>query len=229
MRVFGIVMFGAVGVAILLSLGIWQVQRLAWKKAILADIDRKIVATPVAIPSDANSDGHSLLPVTVTGTYTGATVRVLVSQKIYGAGYRLITTLETPQGRRVMIDRGFVSVNNPIPETPDTQIAVTGNLHWPQEVDGFTPDNDLGANIWFARTVPVLADHLGAEPVLVILRESTPNQPSVVPLPVDSAVIPNDHLNYALTWFSLALIWVGMTGYMLYRSRNTFDQKPTDT
>lgn len=219
MRV-GILFVGLIGAAILISLCVWQVQRLGWKEAVLADISLEISADPVSLPAEPTENMHEFLPIFVEGSYVGDTVRVLVSQKIYGAGYRLITAMDTDQGR-ILVDRGFVSVNDPVPDTPSGAGRVVGNLHWPNEVDSFTPDNDVLANVWFARTVPELAAHLDTRPILVIRRDGSLPDPSVTPLPVTIDNIPNDHLQYAVTWFLLALIWVGMTGYFLYRTRQT--------
>ena len=220
MRFWGMVVFGVLGTAILLSLGIWQLQRLAWKQEVLRAIESKILAPAVKIPQTVLPDAHSLLPVRAEGRYKGDTVRVLVSQKIYGAGYRLITAFELVDGRTIMLDRGFTSVRSKIPSTPEGRGQVIGNLQWPQEIDSFTPENDLAANIWFARDVARLAEHLKAEPVLLVLRDSSFETEAATPLPKMTANIPNDHMNYAITWFSLALIWLGMSGYFLYRSRD---------
>jgi len=54
---------------------------------------------------------------------------------------------------------------------------------------------------------------------LLVLRNATPPTPQIVPLPVSRAGIPNDHLSYAVTWFSLAIIWFGMTAFLLWRIR----------
>lgn len=220
MRFWGMVVFGVLGTAILLSLGIWQLQRLAWKHEVLRAIESKILAPAVEIPQTVLPDAHSLLPVRAEGRYKGDTVRVLVSQKIYGAGYRLITAFELVDGRTIMLDRGFTSVRLEMPSTPEGRGQVIGNLQWPQEIDSFTPENDLAANIWFARDVARLAEHLKAEPVLLVLRDSSFETEAATPLPKMTANIPNDHMNYAITWFSLALIWLGMSGYFLYRSRD---------
>jgi len=220
MRFWGMVVFGVLGTAILLSLGMWQLQRLAWKQELLRAIESKILAPAVEIPQTVLLDAHSLLPVRAEGRYKGDTVRVLVSQKIYGAGYRLITAFELVDGRTIMLDRGFTSVRLEMPSTPEGRGQVIGNLQWPQEIDSFTPENDLAANIWFARDVARLADHLKAEPVLLVLRDSSFETEAATPLPKMTANIPNDHMNYAITWFSLALIWLGMSGYFLYRSRD---------
>jgi len=216
------ILLATVGTAILLGLGVWQVQRLAWKTDILAQIERKILAPAIDIPAEVTAASHDLLPVRGTGSYIGEeTVRVLVSQKIYGAGYRLINAFELRDGRKIMVDRGFTSVRAALPAVPKGTGQVTGNLQWPQEIDSFTPDNDLAANIWFARDVAKLSEHLQTEPILLVLRNSSFADDLARPLPKMSANIPNDHLNYALTWFSLALIWLGMSGYFLYRSRNS--------
>ena len=214
-------LFGVLGTAILLTLGVWQLKRLAWKNDVLRSIENKILAPPIDIPKRVAPTVHSLLPVRAQGRYIGGTVRVLVSQKIFGAGYRLITAFELTDGRIIMVDRGFTSVRTSMPSTPDVKGHVIGNLQWPQEVDGFTPSNDLEANIWFARDVPNLAAHLNAEPILLVLRESSFKVEKAVPLPKMVSNIPNDHLNYAITWFSLALIWLGMSGYFLYRPSET--------
>lgn len=219
MRAIGVGLLGLIGVVILLSLGFWQVQRLAWKETVLGDITGRITAAPVAVPAQPDPTSDRFLPVRATGQFIPGPVRVLVSQKRVGAGYRLINAFQTEDGRRIMVDRGFVTVqSSQTPPAPQGTTTVTGNLHWPQEVDSFTPDNDLAANIWFARDVPTLADHLQADPILIIAR-TVDGDDGVARLPVGTDGIPNDHLQYAITWFSLAGIWLFMTLYFLYRQR----------
>jgi surfeit locus 1 family protein len=72
-------------------------------------------------------------------------------------------------------------------------------------------------NIWFARDVPAMAAALGTDPVLVVQRERTELGSPISPLPVDTSAIPNDHLQYAITWFSLAAVWSAMTFFFLRR------------
>ena len=96
-------------------------------------------------------------------------------------------------------------------------MTVTGNLQWPRETDSYTPAPDIRGNTWFARDVPAMAAELGTQPILIVARSQT--DPAVTPMPVDTVGIPNDHLNYAITWFSLALIWAAMTAYFLWRTR----------
>ncbi|HBD90909.1 MAG: cytochrome oxidase biogenesis protein Surf1, facilitates heme A insertion [Rhodobacteraceae bacterium GWE1_64_9] len=205
-------LFGLIGAAILIGLGSWQVSRLQWKQDILAAIEAKIMAAPVALPA-APGEADRYLPVQAEGRLTGEGLRVLASRKLIGAGYREIAVLETG-GRRVMVDLGFVTegIAFTLPEAP---ASVIGNLHWPAEVDSFTPVPDLAKGLWFARDVPAMAQALNTEPVLIIAR--APVVPEAEPLPVDASAIPNDHLGYAITWFSLAAVWLGMTVLFLWR------------
>lgn len=217
-RALFLIIIGLGGAAILISLGVWQIQRLAWKEGVIADIDARILASPVALPDTPDPKADAYLPVEAAGTLQGDTLRVLVSQKEIGAGYRLITGFET-DGRLVLLDRGFVAVDDKGIATPDAVLTATGNLQWPQETDGFTPEPDLANNIWFARDVPAMAAALGTEPILIVAREMSQDDPVVTPLPVNTSRIPNDHLQYAITWFSLAAIWLAMSLLFLRRRR----------
>ncbi|QYX57569.1 SURF1 family protein [Roseovarius sp. SCSIO 43702] len=212
------VLFGAVGVAILLRLGFWQVERLGEKEAAIARIEARIAEPPVPLPDTPDPDADKYLPVTVTGDFTGEDLRVLVSLKQVGAGYRVISVMETEAGR-ILVDRGFVEVATAATPRPAEGVTITGNLHWPDEVDGYTPEPDTEKNLWFARDVSRMARHLDARPVLVVAAQTTEEAPVATPLRVDTAHIPNDHLEYAITWFALAAIWAAMTGYFLWRTR----------
>lgn len=216
-RVFFPVLIGIVGVAVLLALGVWQVQRLTWKRAILAEIDGRIGAAPVALPVVPDEATDEYMPVTVGGDMTGPEIHVLVSAENVGAGYRVVTAMKMPDGRKILIDRGYIALDADTQDRHARAVTVTGNLLWPDEVDGWTPDPDLGRNIWFARDLPAMAEALGAEPVLVVAREVAGGAGTVL-LPIDSAGISNDHLNYAITWFSLAAVWAGMSGVLIART-----------
>lgn len=222
-RILFPLIIGLAGIAVLVSLGVWQVQRLSWKESVLAEIDARVTADPVAVPLNANVEDHQFLPVRASGKISGDPIRVLASQKIFGAGHRLISAFET-NGRIVMLDRGFAALQAKVP-CCEADLTVVGNLHWPDEVDSYTPEPDPVANLWFARDVTAMAKSLNTEPVLIVARQIDPIQPGIAPLPVDTSNIPNDHLEYAITWFSLAVIWMGMTGYWLWRTRPTGNSK----
>jgi surfeit locus 1 family protein len=209
--------FGAVGVGILLGLGFWQLSRLAQKEAYLADLDARIAAAPVALPTVPDAAADKFLPVITTGLFTGEVVHVLVSRKQIGPGVRIIEAFTTDTGRRILVDRGFVAEADRGADHTATVNEVTGNLHWPEEVDSFTPEPDLAKGLWFARNVPQMAAALNTDALLVVARSDTGG--GVEPLAVDTSGTPNDHLEYAITWFSLAVVWAGMTALLVWRMR----------
>ncbi|MFN3845733.1 MAG: SURF1 family protein [Paracoccaceae bacterium] len=209
-------LFGLIGAAVLIGLGIWQLQRLTEKEAYLADIDARIVAVAVALPVAPDPQEDRYLPVTASGRFTGERLNVLVSRKQIGAGVRVIEVFET-DARRVLVDRGFVAEDDRLADFGADATVVTGNLHWPDEIDRFTPAPDAKTGLWFARDVAAMARTLNTEPLLVVARD--PTAPGIEPMPVDNSGIPNDHLGYAIQWFGLAAVWLGMTAYLLWRIR----------
>lgn len=206
---------GILGVAILLGLGLWQVQRLERKSAMIAEIEARMAAQPVPLPDAPDRESDRLLRVTVEGRLGSEELHFLTSVRPWGAGYRVVSPLELAGGRRILVDLGFVPqdmkepASRPGASTPSAPLRVTGPLLWPQEADSFTPDPDIGRNIWFARDVDAMAAALDTEPVLVVAETSGAGDwPRPVPPGVD---LPNRHLEYALTWFGLAIAWAAMT------------------
>ncbi|MFC2969774.1 SURF1 family protein [Acidimangrovimonas pyrenivorans] len=216
-RLIAPLLFGLIGAGILVGLGVWQLQRLHWKEGLLAQIDARITAAPVALPADPDPATDKYLPVTVSGRLTARELDVLTSRKNIGPGYRIVTAMVTADGRRIMVDRGFLPENRKDSPRPPEEVTVTGNLHWPDETDAFTPPPDPKANLWFARDVPAMARALGTDPVLVVARKVEGDRSKIEPMPVDTSGVPNNHRNYAITWFSLAVVWLGMTGLLLWR------------
>ena len=218
-RLIGALALGIAGCAVLSGLGIWQVQRLAWKEAVLAEIDARIGSAPVAIPAVPDPEADRYRAVTATGTFLPEELHVLASRKQGGAGYRLVAAFETDDGRRLLADRGFLPLEAKDTLRAATPATIIGNLHWPDEVDGYTPAPDPARDIWFARDVPAMAAALGTEPVLVVVSGTSEPEPPAQAFPVDTASIPNDHLGYAVTWFGLAVVWAGMTMLLVWRIR----------
>jgi surfeit locus 1 family protein len=218
MRRFAIpVLIGILGVAALMSLGFWQVQRLTWKEAILDEITTRIAAEPVPVPDHPDPERDQYLPVTASGEITDEEVHVLVSTREIGAAFRIIALFRTDDGRRLLLDRGVVPEARKDEARAPVKATVTGNLLWPRETDMFTPDPDRETNLWFARDAEALSRELAAEPFLIVVRETSETEPPVTPHPVDSVGIPNDHLEYAITWFGLAAVWAGMTVLWMMR------------
>ena len=124
--------------------------------------------------------------VDITPTYSGCPAMNMIAVEIDlalaragidGAEVRTVlspawtTDWMTDDGRRILLDRGFVDQDHKRDPRPPVRLDVVGNLHWPQEKGSATPAPNLDQNIWFARDVPAMAKALGTEPVLVVAAE----------------------------------------------------------
>ncbi|MGA0540253.1 SURF1 family protein [Neotabrizicola sp. VNH66] len=206
----------AAGLAVLLSLGVWQLRRLEWKEGLIAQAEAMIAQAPVPLPAAPDPAHDRYRAVTVEGRFTGEETYVLTSTRERGPGFLIIAAFETEDGRRILIDRGYV------PETAKTTprrghgATVTGNLNWPDDITSSTPAHDEKTDIWFGRDLAGMAAQLKTDPVLVIARADTGD--GITPMPA-TAAFRNDHLGYAVTWFGLAAVWAGMTLGYLWRIR----------
>jgi surfeit locus 1 family protein len=209
-------LFGLVGAAILIGLGTWQVQRLQWKQGLIADAEAKIAMPAVALPAQPDPVADRYLSVTVQGRFLGPEAHVLTSIQGQGPGFLVIAAYQTDDGRRILVDRGFVPETAKTAPRPPREVAVTGNLNWPDDVNSATPPPDEGRGIWFGRDVAAMASALGTEPLMLVARSDTGDGVQAQPV---SATFRNDHLGYAITWFSLAVVWLGMTVSYLWRIR----------
>jgi surfeit locus 1 family protein len=211
------VLMGIVGVAILMSLGFWQLNRMEEKRVYLDEIAARIGNAPIPLPAVPEEGPHKFQAVFAEGRFTGEYLEVLAGQKGASPGVLVIEAFALPGGRRIMVQRGFIEEEaRGIPRTPH-EAKVEGNLHWPQDTNRFTPPPDEKTGLWFARDVPAMAAKLKAESTLIIA--SQPTGDGIAPMPVDTSGIPNDHWGYAIQWFLLAATWAGMTVFLLWRIR----------
>lgn len=209
---------GLAGGAILVALGVWQLGRLEWKAALIAAVEARLAEPPVALPATPDPGADQYRAVRLAGRFTGEDLDVLASRRREGPGFRVVAAFETDDGRRILVDRGFIAEDRRAAARPAGPAEVTGNLLWPDATDRFTPAPDAARGIWFARDVGAMAAALATEPVLVVQRAGTGAAAGfALPLPVDTASIPNDHRNYAITWFALAAAWAGMTALLVWR------------
>ena len=213
------------GTVVLLFLGKWQLDRLVWKQSILVEIESKIAGMPQPLPSDVEEAVHKYLPVQFSGKIKGSFIKVMASQKFIGAGYRIIVPFELEKGKMILVDLGFIRHEFANDASLDGNLSITGNLHWPKEVDFFTPAPDFKNNIWFARDVKELSKELGTEPILVVAKSFSPSIIHLSRLPINIENIPNNHKLYAITWFSLAFIWLGMGVFFIYRTGDNKGKK----
>jgi len=227
-RLLGAGLATLVALGLLVALGVWQLERLAWKNELVARISARTEAPPVAAPAEADwprldFDAWGYRRVNLTGTFAHQNeVRVYVALSdargpLSGPGYFLLTPLVRPDGSAVIVNRGFVPepLGDPVrrPETRvDGPVSVTGLLRGPEDRNLFTPADDPAKRLFFARDPKAIAAGLGLARVapFTIDADATPN-PGGLPQGGETRLtFPNRHLEYALTWFGLAAALAGV-------------------
>ncbi len=216
----GPVVIGLGGLIVLLGLGFWQLDRLDWKRGIIAEAERRLSRPPAPLPDTLDPARDDYLPVAVEGRFTGEEYYHLTSQKPRGPGFDVIAPFETADGRRILVERGYVPQDARDPatrEAPEGPRRIEGFLRWPDDLNRFTPDPDLDSRIWYARNVPSLSGAAGTEPVLLV---QAPTGADAYPRGRAVEVrMRNNHLTYALTWFGTAIVWAGMALFWVRRQR----------
>lgn len=224
----------ALALAVLVGLGVWQMQRLHWKQALIANIEKQAKAEPVELNDVLVRWGEQgeveFMRVHVQGTFLHDKELHLYAIRGGAPGWRIVTPLDTDDAQIVLVDRGFVPDRLKDPATrPGGQVqgevSLTGVARSPAAEQGqFTPDNEPQRNIWYWRDLEAMAETaLDAEqrtslvPFFVEMQEPAP--PGGWPKPHAAAPeLPNRHLEYALTWFGLAAVLVVM--YVLFLRAN---------
>ncbi|OWV85608.1 cytochrome oxidase [Rhizobium sp. N122] len=221
-----------IALAILISLGTWQVERLHWKEGLLADIAARQVAAPVPLADieamAATGGDIEYRKVTATGRYINNKERHFFATWRGQTGFYVYTPLELADGRVLLVNRGFVPYENKEPEMRmqgqlTDQQTVTGLARekLPGKPSWVVPDNDVAKNIFYWKDLDVMAESVGLEKARVIPffvdADSTPN-PAGLPIGgVTQVDLPNDHLQYAFTWYGLAAVLVAVVAISWFR------------
>ena len=210
--------------ALLIGLGTWQLQRKAWKEALLADIAARTTQVPADIGDAIFATGAArVLPYTrvrLTGRFLHDKERFWFADGRLGSGFHVFTPLQLAGGGLVWINRGYIPAHLKDPATRAAgQIAgavtVIGLVRAPGERNSFTPANDIAHNVWYWRDLAVLdasafTPDVNSAPVMVD-AEVEPANPGGWPEGGTAIVsLPNRHLEYALTWYGLAATLVGV-------------------
>jgi surfeit locus 1 family protein len=209
------------GIAGLIALGVWQIERRTWKLALIDRVEQRIHAAPGAMPAPAswpaiNVANDEYRRITVTGRFLHDRETLVKAVTDEGPGFWVLTPLETTDGTVVLINRGFVPPERRDPTTrrdgnPATPVGITGLLRLTEPKGGFLRSNDPAGDHWYSRDVEAIAAARGLPRVapFFIDADATPN-PGGYPLGGLTVVtFHNNHLIYALTWFGLAIMLAG--------------------
>lgn len=225
-------------IAVFVSLGNWQVRRLAWKEGLIAAVAERAEAAPVAAPGPDAWPGLDLeawrfRPVELRGRFGGPEAYVwtaLTRPKgpLGGPGYWVMQPFTTEAGWSVIVNRGFVPDNRKDPAarpgstTTDAPVTIVGRVREPEAANFFSPAPDIDERVWYVRDRTALAGAFGladdevAPYLLDLTARMTP--PGGLPQAGETRMtFPNNHLQYALTWYGLALALAGVFATFAWR------------
>jgi surfeit locus 1 family protein len=212
------------GLLVLLGLGTWQVERLRWKGVLIAE-RRAGLAAPVApLPVTAEDWGAwDFRPVSVEGEFRHDLEQLFGVSAIDGRiGHHVLTPLVRPHGASVLVDRGWVPADRANPaarrEGQTTgPVRMTGIARWRgEEKPGwFIPDNQPGQRLWYWYDLATLQHRIGLELLPVVIEADATANPGGLPVGGQTRTeLPNNHLQYAITWYGLAAglfgVWIGL-------------------
>jgi surfeit locus 1 family protein len=225
----GLLLPTLVAFAILIGLGVWQIERKAWKEGLIADLTQRLAVPPQALPPqrdwpalDAAHDEYRRVGFTaqfendkealVFASASGFRPDVADA----GPGYWVFTPARLADGSLVIVNRGFVPDARKAPQTRlqgevSGPVALVGVMRWPDSRHWFTPNDDAARNVWYLRDPSAIATAKGLGSVAPFyVEQESPPPPGGLPQPGKLVVsLPDNHLQYALTWFGLAAVLAG--------------------
>ena len=206
---------------LLIALGVWQIERRAWKLALIDRVEQRVYAAAKPIPSPASwpavtAANDEYRHVTVSGRFLHDRETLVQAVTEEGPGYWVLTPLRRGDGTLVLINRGFVPTERRDASTrqdgnPEGPVEIIGLLRVTEPKGGFLRNNVPQHNRWYSRDVAAIAAARGLHDVAPFFidadaRSQTDGGP-IGGLTVVS--FPNNHLIYALTWFALAFMLAG--------------------
>ena len=213
---------------VLIGLGTWQVERKAWKDALIASLTERLAAASESLPAPAtwpklDPADDEYRRVKFTALFDNAAEALVYGAAsafrpdVSGPGYWVFTPARLSDGGMVMVNRGFVPEDRKDPQSRAAgqifgTVAITGALRWPDTRHWFTPADDAAHNLWFSRDPQAIAAAKGLGAVAPFFVEmEAPAPPGGVPSPGKIVVnLPNNHLQYAITWYGLAAALAGV-------------------
>lgn len=243
----GLLVPALLALAVLVGLGTWQLQRKAWKEGLIALLTARLDAPPIALPAPATWPGldsaGEYRRVTFRATFDNADEALVYAAAagfrpdVHGPGYWVFTPARLADGSRLIVNRGFVPEGRQDPKTrPQGEVSgpidIVGTMRWPDPRHWFTPKDNPAQNLWFSRDPVAIAAAKGLASVAPFyVEQESPVPPGGLPQPGRLVVqLPNNHLQYAVTWFGLAgvLVVVFVSWAFTSRTRGTGGEGPPD-
>lgn len=221
-----------------LVLGIWQVQRLQWKLALIERIDQRVHAAPIPAPAPAlwpaiNREANEYARVEVAGRFDHSREKLVRASTELGSGFWVVTPLQTTAGFWVLVNRGFVPAAYSAPSSrpgSNGQQTINGLLRLTEPDGSVLQHNDIASGRWYSRDVQAIAASVALD-----ARPGAAAAVAVAPYFIDAAASPdtqawprggltvlnfyNNHTVYALTWFVLAAMVAAAAVYLWHSER----------
>jgi surfeit locus 1 family protein len=222
--------------ALLIGLGTWQVKRLSWKLDLIARVDARVHAAPVAAPGPAewsaiDAAGYEYKRVQVTGTFLNDKETQVYASTVLGPGYWILTPMREADGTVIVINRGFVPTAKRNPDARSAgelggETTVTGLLRINEPKGTLLRSNVPAEERWYSRDVTAIAEARGLQNVApyFIDADDTKNPGDLPVGGLTQIAFHNSHLVYAITWYGLALMTLGLAGYLV-----RFERRRTKT
>lgn len=210
------------------ALGTWQVHRLQWKTALIERVESRVLAEPVPAPgiehwANIKTESDEYRHVSVSGRFLHALSTPVFASTEFGNGYWLLTPLRLDAGGIVLVNRGFISQKAVMTSQPPTmtRVTLTGLLRMTEPGGGFLRSNRPDAGRWYSRDVQAIGAARGLYSIAPVApyfidanaalfhsgKRLAGSQPLHEPVPGLTVIhFHNNHLVYALTWYTLALM-----------------------
>ena len=213
-------LFAFPALLVLLWLGTWQVQRLEWKNQLIEDFESRATAAPVDLPSGDVGPEMEFRRLALTGSYDHDREVFMTGRTYEGnAGFHIVTPFTLRDGRIVLVNRGWVSetYRDPV-KRPFTlvegEVTLDAILRFPGKKGYFVPENEAENGFWFTLVPAQIVAHLGlSSQAVTSVYAATIRTGDVVKLPIAARTklnLRNSHLSYAVTWYGIALAFIGV-------------------
>ena len=216
------------GTSVLLGLGTWQMQRLGWKERLIKERQAGLAMPSIDLPDGVDDwRGFAFRTVRVNGVFRHDLEQIFGVEARGGVlGHHVLTPLARAEGPMILVNRGWIPA-----ERIDPATRLAGQLTDPTTLEGvaryrlddqpgwFTPENDPAAGLWYHYDLAAMETALGIPLApLVIEADDMPN-PGGLPIGGSSQIkLANNHLQYALTWYALAVGLIGV--YIVFHRQN---------
>jgi surfeit locus 1 family protein len=198
--------------SVFVALGTWQVHRRTWKLDLIARVEQRVHTPPVAAPGPAEwptitAAGSEYQHVYASGTFLSDSTTLVQAVTDLGAGYWVLTPLQTAGNQIILINRGFTPLESRANEGPTGAVKITGLMRMTEPGGGFLRKNDPKNNRWYSRDVQAIAAARGLSNVAPYFIDSEEKGDGNAPVGGLTVVqFHNSHLVYVITWYTLALM-----------------------